>query len=184
MATRNIVPRATGEGNVGTSLKNWLAGYFVTIYGRLSGLGAARLDGNVTTTSLTAANITGLSFPIAVNETVRFEANLNNGNSGTTGNKFAVNFPSGATLNCHTEGSTSGPTAMTQSKITAAATLTTEIYHTLASQVGRATIIGTVKNGSTAGTVQLQFAAVTSGTATINAGSSLWWIRLSSATAY
>ena len=32
MTTRNIVPRATGEGGIGTSLKKWLAGYFSNIY--------------------------------------------------------------------------------------------------------------------------------------------------------
>jgi hypothetical protein len=28
MATKNIVPRAHEEGNIGTSLKNWLKGWF------------------------------------------------------------------------------------------------------------------------------------------------------------
>lgn len=32
MATRSIVPRATGEGGIGTALKHWLAGYFDSIY--------------------------------------------------------------------------------------------------------------------------------------------------------
>jgi len=32
MATRNIVPRADGEGNIGTALKNWLKGWFVSIF--------------------------------------------------------------------------------------------------------------------------------------------------------
>jgi hypothetical protein len=32
MATRNIVPRATGEGNIGTSLKKWLKGWFGTVH--------------------------------------------------------------------------------------------------------------------------------------------------------
>ena len=31
MATRNIVPRADGEGNLGTSSKNWLSAFFKTI---------------------------------------------------------------------------------------------------------------------------------------------------------
>ena len=31
MATRNIVPRATGEGSIGTSAKTWGAGYFDSI---------------------------------------------------------------------------------------------------------------------------------------------------------
>ena len=31
MSTRNIVPRANGEGNIGTSVKNWLSGFFQSI---------------------------------------------------------------------------------------------------------------------------------------------------------
>jgi hypothetical protein len=32
MTTRNIVPRANAEGNIGTSLKNWLKGWFQSIF--------------------------------------------------------------------------------------------------------------------------------------------------------
>lgn len=32
MATRNIVPRANEEGNIGTSLKNWLKGWFKNLF--------------------------------------------------------------------------------------------------------------------------------------------------------
>ncbi len=32
MATRNIVPRASGEGGIGTAAKKWLYGYFEKIY--------------------------------------------------------------------------------------------------------------------------------------------------------
>jgi hypothetical protein len=32
MATRNIVPRATGEGGIGTAAKKWLAGYINNLY--------------------------------------------------------------------------------------------------------------------------------------------------------
>ena len=49
MATRNIVPRATGEGNIGTSAKNWLKGWFASIF----------VSGNITdgTKTKTIANI-------------------------------------------------------------------------------------------------------------------------------
>ena len=223
MTTKNIVPQATGEGTIGTTLKRWLTGFFNTIDAVTYNLNGAalldtdgalaansdarvatqkavktyadlkllttryiiiRLDSLVTTTSLTAADITGFTVAVAANEVVQFEVYLNNGNTGTTGNKFAVNFPSGGTLVCHVDGSTSGPTARTQSKITAAATLTTEIYHLLASQVGRATIRGTFKNGATPGNLVIQYAAVTSGTVTINAGSFLKVLRMASATAF
>ena len=32
MATRNIVPRANNEGNIGTAIKNWLKGWFKDIF--------------------------------------------------------------------------------------------------------------------------------------------------------
>mgnify|MGYP003394980665 CR=1 FL=1 len=32
MTTKNIVPRATGEGNIGTSAKHWLKGWFDNIF--------------------------------------------------------------------------------------------------------------------------------------------------------
>ena len=32
MATRNIVPRADEEGNIGTTLKNWLKGWFKDVF--------------------------------------------------------------------------------------------------------------------------------------------------------
>jgi len=43
MATKNIVPRATGEGTIGTSLKNWLKGFFngLDVNGNLNVTGTA-----------------------------------------------------------------------------------------------------------------------------------------------
>ena len=38
MATKNITPRADGEGNIGTSVKNWLKGFFKTIFLGSSGI--------------------------------------------------------------------------------------------------------------------------------------------------
>lgn len=38
MATKNIVPRADGEGGIGTAAKNWLKGFFSTIFLGASGL--------------------------------------------------------------------------------------------------------------------------------------------------
>ena len=49
MATRNIVPRETGEGNIGTLLKKWLKGFFNTLH----------VAGNITdeTNNVTVANL-------------------------------------------------------------------------------------------------------------------------------
>lgn len=38
MATKNIVPRADGEGTIGTAVKNWLKGFFKTIFLGSSGI--------------------------------------------------------------------------------------------------------------------------------------------------
>lgn len=38
MTTKNIVPRADGEGTIGTSVKNWLKGFFKTIFLGSSGI--------------------------------------------------------------------------------------------------------------------------------------------------
>lgn len=38
MATKNIVPRATGEGGIGTAAKNWLKGFFSSIFLGASGI--------------------------------------------------------------------------------------------------------------------------------------------------
>ena len=38
MATKNITPRADGEGNIGTAVKNWLKGFFKTIFLGSSGI--------------------------------------------------------------------------------------------------------------------------------------------------
>jgi len=49
MATKNIVPRADGEGNIGTQLKNWFKGWFKNLF----------VSGNITdgTNSTTVASI-------------------------------------------------------------------------------------------------------------------------------
>jgi len=53
MATRNIVPRANEEGNIGTSLKNWLKGWFKDLF----------VSGNLTDGSndVTIANLAAIA---------------------------------------------------------------------------------------------------------------------------
>jgi hypothetical protein len=57
MATRNIVPRADGEGNIGTSTKSWLSAFFQTI----NILGAAILT-EITTPSTPSSGTDKLYF--------------------------------------------------------------------------------------------------------------------------
>jgi hypothetical protein len=148
-------------------------------------IGVARLDTSITTASTTATNMTGLSFYLGAGQTIQFDGYINNGNSATDGNKYAIYIPTDATLVCHWEGDTDVPTARTMSRSTASETLTTEIYHTVANQNGYTTIHGTIKGGATAGTVTLMYASANAAnTVTINAGSYLEWKKLDSATAY
>jgi len=53
MATRNIVPRANEEGNIGTNLKRWLKGWFKDVF-----VGQYLTDG---TNQVTVADIAGSS---------------------------------------------------------------------------------------------------------------------------
>jgi hypothetical protein len=144
----------------------------------------ARLDGQVQTASLIGANITGLSFWAAASTTYQFDGYINNGNSGTNGNKYSIYMPAGGTLVMHYFGDTTAATAYTRSKVTANGTLTTEVYHTVADQNGYTILQGTYKNGANAGTVTLMFASVTAGTVTANAGSYLNVNKMASATAF
>lgn len=121
----------------------------------------ARTTSDVTTTSTTAVDITGLSFAIAANEVWSFEASLfqQRSNSGR-GSKYAANAPSGATLlasRSHTlDGSFSGIQI-----ITAIDTLGNTVENS-SNDATNVTVTwkGVVANGSTAGTVQLRFATV------------------------
>lgn len=60
MATRNIVPRATGEGQIGTSAKTWSAGYFNDI-AVTNGVTASTFTGDLTgdVTGDVTGNLTG-----------------------------------------------------------------------------------------------------------------------------
>lgn len=72
MATRGLVPRANDEGNIGTSLKNWLKGWFKDVY-----VSNTLTDGSNTAT---VANIKD-----AVDK-----KHSQNTDTGTTGNSFGV----------------------------------------------------------------------------------------------
>lgn len=126
-----------------------------------------------TTTSASATNVTGLSFPIAANQIWAAEFKLYGNSSTADGAQFAVDIPSGATIEGHIIGSTSGATALTSERINADATLTTTAFWATASTELSAVLLVTVLAGGTAGTVQLQAAKVTTGTLTIRIGSSV-----------
>jgi len=101
MATRNIVPRVTEEGNIGTNLKRWLKGWFKDIFvaGYLtdgntsisiaelfqSGAGGYIEDEGVSSTSsATYQQKTRLDFvaPATGNYILNFSAECGNSNAG------------------------------------------------------------------------------------------------------
>ncbi len=181
MATRNIVPRATGEGSLGTAAKKWGDVKTVLLNGGAASIGNAqgRISGDITTTSGSAVDATGFSFAIAANEVWTFDITLNL--TGITGGtKFAVNGPSAATLMAQVFGMTSGVTAFRSDVISALATLSATALVTSNGTTGMLVrITGVIVNSSTPGTVQLQWASVTGGnTSTIKANSSFTATRI------
>lgn len=131
---------------------------------------AARVGpSDATTTSTTAADVTGLSFAIGANEIWSFEFNLRTGSSSAAGIKLGLNVPASATFLATAIHSQAGGT-FTSELFTADDTLGATIM-TANAQTGVTRISGTIANSTNAGTVQLRFAKVTSGTATVAANS-------------
>jgi len=104
MATRNIVPRANEEGNIGTTLKNWLKGWFkdifvsnnitdgtnsVTVSDITTHVGDTSNPHNVTKTQVGLGNVPNLDTTDAVNK-----AHDQNTDSGTTSTTFHLDSDS------------------------------------------------------------------------------------------
>jgi hypothetical protein len=124
------------------------------------------------TTSNTTATNTNLTFSIAANTTYRIMiAGTASKATATTGMKLAIGAPTGCTIKAvQLSGQAVLSTAMTNSIISSINTLGA----TFATGIGVEVpfrIEGTITNGSTAGSITLQFASVTSNVATIYAGS-------------
>lgn len=131
----------------------------------------ARLTADVSKTTTAASDVTGLNFYVDVNEVERFEFNLFT-SAGTGGIKFALTFPTGATVKAEVFGSVAAG-AITSERITATATLTTAVWST-SNTSGWVKVMGEIRNGGTAGTVQLQYGSGTNGqTANIQADSTV-----------
>ncbi len=169
---------ALSAGNIGRIIFDAGLERFTTsmnggAYRNISAESTARLSSDATTTSTTATNVTGLSFSIGSNETMNFEFNLRTGSSSNAGIQVAITFPAGATMLATAVGTTTASgsaAAMGTDVMTASGTLGIS-FNTETSQTGVLNIKGIVVNGGTGGTVQLQFAKTTSGTATIAANS-------------
>lgn len=129
-----------------------------------------RLTGDVTTDQVTAQDVTGLSFAIGANEVWSFEFNLMAGSGDANGVKFAINVPASATLAAEVFGNVD-TAANTKSALINADDTLSAAFLTANAQGRLISIRGVVANSTNAGTVQLRFAKVTSGTATVSANS-------------
>lgn len=139
--------------------------------------GSAYLTSNFTTTNTTATN-TNLTFAIAANEkyVIDIEGTCSKAVSAT-GIKFAIAAPAGCTISgIQYGGAALLATPLVPSLITSINTLGT----TCATGIGITVafkIHATVINSSTAGSITLQCATVTSNTATIFSGTSMVWVK-------
>jgi hypothetical protein len=133
-----------------------------------------RTTGDVTNSTTTFANITGLTFTIGVNEDFIFEAwVIFQSNTATTGIKFAVNGPASPTavviqtrIPISLVSITLGG-ARAYDSGTASASVDTINSNLLAR------VVGIIRNGSTAGTFAIRFAAETTGIVKVMTGSVL-----------
>lgn len=131
--------------------------------------------GDVTTTSTTGADITGLAFTAGANTNYGVSVYLKtNVNSGTAGIKYQFTGPASPTqILFRVNGTTTGDQTVTIDTITAFSTLGVA-FNTVAGDGGIG-MIGIISNGANSGVVQLQFAKVTSQTAKVYAGS---WMQV------
>ncbi len=120
-----------------------------------------RNSSNLTTSSTTLVNATGLSFSIAANEiwSLDFELSCNAASAG--GMAFGITIPSGATIEANSMGVRASVNNYQCDRITSSGSPTLVQY--AKANDGPVRITGLVVNGSTAGTVQLQFLSGSSG---------------------
>lgn len=97
MATRNIVPRATGEGSIGTSAKTWGAGYFddISVTNTIAGNVTGNVTGDVTGTASGNLPLSGgeLTGNVGINNTNGTSAIANTNSTGGL-NMFGYNSTS------------------------------------------------------------------------------------------
>jgi hypothetical protein len=145
----------------------------------LSGIINVRKTADQLLAGASAQSVTDLSFAIGANETWTFRCVLftNNTASDTGGCKVAVNGPAGSTIKALAFGPVAVPGATqttTSSLLTALATLSAQAFTTVAVTPGWVQIEGTMVNGATAGTFQIQAAEGTAADdITIQANSTL-----------
>jgi hypothetical protein len=124
-----------------------------------------------TTTSLTAVDIPNFSFPLNCGgESWEFEFVLTIGSSSAAGIKVALTVPPGAVFRAWAVGSAAAKSTLQVDLMNSSGVLGVA-FNTFIGTGNYLSIKGGVVNGTFAGTMQLQAAKVTSGTATLSAGS-------------
>jgi hypothetical protein len=135
------------------------------------------LTGDATTTSTSATRVSGLTITMAANEKWAFHAVLKIGSSSVAGCKYAVDVPPAASMYVTFFGTTIAAGTYTTEWITTDATLSSTAFDvagiTTAAVGAFLTIDGIIVNDENAGNFEIMHAKVTSGTATIYAGSYL-----------
>jgi hypothetical protein len=136
----------------------------------------SKVTSNVTNSTTTPANITGLAFPVTASTEYAFEAVVTHQGTSTSGPRFNLNGPAGATLvNIRWQRCTS-PTAQTQSSDTAfsAAAQTAAITSSGNTTAMTSVVYGVIVNGANAGTAQFMLTSSTAGqTVTVYRGSAV-----------
>jgi len=149
-------------------------GTWQTPAGGSATIASARVTADRTTTSATLAAVTDLAIAIGANETWSFEANINGGCDNTGGSQFSVDVPAGiVSMRAQFRGNTSTAAAASYSVSTVDNGASGTVWNA-AAQNRQMRIAGVVVNGSTAGTIQVNFKSVTATqTTTVNANSYL-----------
>lgn len=162
----------SGTANSGSYLRGdqtWAADFYI-----------ARISGDVTTTSASAADVTGISFTIGANEIWMFDAYLSTQGSTANGHKWAIDVPASCTIHAIAKGSRAAVTSIISDTIVADDTLTATFGTGSYTSGGWVQINGIAANSTNAGTVQIRFAAAVGGdTITVKANSYIIARRIS-----
>lgn len=133
---------------------------------------------DLTTGSLTQIDVPQMFFPLeGAEEIVDFKFVLAVGSSTTAGLKVALVVPAGAVFRAWAQGSGTAKNSLVIDRMSSSGVLGVA-FNTFNGTQNLLHIFGAVKNGSFAGKVQLQVAKVTSGNATMHAGSFFTATRL------
>ena len=165
------------------SIGNTIAGGSVNIKSPVPGINVpfyARLTGNVTTSSTSLVDITGLSILLVNNAVYEFEANLLTASTTNDGVKYGINYSStGAAVFATITGTMTLGVGATGELVALNPTASPVFCISSSITAGGILIKGTMTTGANAGTVTIQQLKVVSGTASCFSGSFFKVTRIS-----